>query len=106
MATILYESRLGCLGNSIPQLTADYIEALALMFCTFKTSMYAGAIPRWLRLLIPNPGRNSAGPGMDSSNSVREEWGHLLWSRVGQTSPLLVCLTLTQTVGSLQGMPW
>lgn len=55
MATILYESRLGCLGNSIPQLTADYIEALALMFCTFKTSMYAGAIPKWLRLLIPKP---------------------------------------------------
>ncbi|XP_044788296.1 cytochrome P450 27C1 isoform X3 [Bubalus bubalis] len=55
VATILYESRLGCLGNSIPQLTADYIEALALMFCTFKTSMYAGAIPRWLRLLIPKP---------------------------------------------------
>lgn len=54
----------------------------------------------------PNPGRNSAGPGMDSSNSVREESGHLLWSWVGLTSPLLVCLTRTQTVGSLQGMPW
>ncbi|XP_055254153.1 cytochrome P450 27C1 isoform X2 [Moschus berezovskii] len=55
VATILYESRLGCLENSVPQSTVDYIEALALMFCSFKTSMYAGAIPRWLRPLIPKP---------------------------------------------------
>ncbi|CAI9155737.1 unnamed protein product [Rangifer tarandus platyrhynchus] len=55
VATILYESRLGCLENSIPQATVEYIEALALMFCTFKTSMYAGALPRRLRLLIPKP---------------------------------------------------
>uniref|UniRef100_A0A8C9EBH3 Cytochrome P450 family 27 subfamily C member 1 n=1 Tax=Phocoena sinus TaxID=42100 RepID=A0A8C9EBH3_PHOSS len=55
VATILYESRLGCLENSVPQATMDYIEALELMFCTFKTSMYAGAIPRWLRPLIPKP---------------------------------------------------
>ncbi|XP_043750701.1 cytochrome P450 27C1 isoform X2 [Cervus elaphus] len=55
VATILYESRLGCLENSIPQATVDYIEALALMFCTFKTSMYAGALPRRLRLLVPKP---------------------------------------------------
>ena len=57
MATILYERRLGCLENSVPQATMDYIEALGLMFCTFKTSMYAGAIPRWLRPLIPKPWR-------------------------------------------------
>lgn len=57
VATILYESRLGCLENSVPQATMDYIEALELMFCTFKTSMYAGAIPRWLRPLIPKPWR-------------------------------------------------
>ncbi|XP_008572573.1 PREDICTED: cytochrome P450 27C1 [Galeopterus variegatus] len=57
VATILYESRLGCLENSIPQLTVEYIEALELMFSMFKTSMYAGAIPRWLRPLIPKPWR-------------------------------------------------
>ncbi|XP_068401395.1 cytochrome P450 27C1 isoform X1 [Eschrichtius robustus] len=57
VATILYESRLGCLENSVPQATMDYIEALGLMFCKFKTSMYAGAIPRWLRPLIPKPWR-------------------------------------------------
>ncbi|XP_072613595.1 cytochrome P450 27C1 isoform X3 [Vulpes vulpes] len=55
VATILYESRLGCLENSVPQPTVDYIEALGLMFSMFKTSMYAGAIPRWLRPLIPKP---------------------------------------------------
>ncbi|XP_047579127.1 cytochrome P450 27C1 isoform X1 [Lutra lutra] len=57
VATILYESRLGCLEDSIPQATVDYIEALGLMFSIFKTSMYAGAIPRWLRLFIPKPWR-------------------------------------------------
>ncbi|XP_044922456.1 cytochrome P450 27C1 isoform X2 [Mustela putorius furo] len=57
VATILYESRLGCLEDSIPQATVDYIEALGLMFSMFKTSMYAGAIPRWLRPFIPKPWR-------------------------------------------------
>ncbi|XP_063503394.1 cytochrome P450 27C1 isoform X2 [Pongo pygmaeus] len=57
VAAILYESRLGCLENSIPQLTVEYIEALELMFSMFKTSMYAGAIPRWLRPFIPKPWR-------------------------------------------------
>ncbi|KAB1279168.1 Cytochrome P450 27C1 [Camelus dromedarius] len=51
VATILYESRLGCLESSIPQPTEDYIQALGLMFSMFRTSMYAGAIPRWLRPL-------------------------------------------------------
>ncbi|XP_032209852.1 cytochrome P450 27C1 isoform X1 [Mustela erminea] len=57
VATILYESRLGCLEDSIPQDTVDYIEALGLMFSMFKTSMYAGVIPRWLRPFIPKPWR-------------------------------------------------
>ncbi|XP_012505374.1 PREDICTED: cytochrome P450 27C1 [Propithecus coquereli] len=55
VATILYESRLGCLENSVPQPTVEYIKALELMFSMFKTSMYAGAIPRWLRPFIPKP---------------------------------------------------
>ncbi|XP_028435657.1 cytochrome P450 27C1 [Perca flavescens] len=55
MAVILYESRLGCLENEIPQETQDYIGALHLMFSSFKTTMYAGAIPKWLRPVIPKP---------------------------------------------------
>uniref|UniRef100_G1SWM9 Cytochrome P450 family 27 subfamily C member 1 n=1 Tax=Oryctolagus cuniculus TaxID=9986 RepID=G1SWM9_RABIT len=57
VATILFESRLGCLENVVPQTTVEYIQALELMFSMFKTSMYAGAIPRWLRPLIPKPWR-------------------------------------------------
>ncbi|KAM6258767.1 cytochrome P450 27C1 isoform 2-T2 [Spheniscus humboldti] len=57
VATILYERRLGCLENNIPQQTVEYIEALELMFSMFKTTMYAGAIPKWLRPLIPKPWR-------------------------------------------------
>ncbi|XP_028332628.1 cytochrome P450 27C1 [Gouania willdenowi] len=55
VAAILYEDRLGCLQNEIPQETLDYIGALNLMFSSFKTTMYAGAIPKWLRPLIPKP---------------------------------------------------
>ncbi|XP_034984226.1 cytochrome P450 27C1 isoform X3 [Zootoca vivipara] len=57
VATILYECRLGCLENQIPQKTVEYIEALELMFSSFKTTMYAGAIPKWLRPIIPKPWR-------------------------------------------------
>lgn len=55
VAAILYECRLGCLENEIPKETQDYISALHLMFSSFKTTMYAGAIPKWLRPLIPKP---------------------------------------------------
>lgn len=55
VAAILYECRLGCLENEIPQDTQDYINALHLMFSSFKTTMYAGAIPKWLRPIIPKP---------------------------------------------------
>ncbi|OCT63308.1 hypothetical protein XELAEV_18044406mg [Xenopus laevis] len=57
IATILYECRLGCLDDKIPQMTKEYIEALELMFSMFKTTMYAGAIPKWLRPIIPKPWR-------------------------------------------------
>ncbi|XP_077008022.1 cytochrome P450 27C1 [Tamandua tetradactyla] len=57
VAAILYECRLGCLGNHVPPLTVEYIGALELMFSMFKTSMYAGAIPRWLRAFVPKPWR-------------------------------------------------
>ncbi|KAL8183102.1 UNVERIFIED_CONTAM: hypothetical protein K2H54_015814 [Gekko kuhli] len=55
VATILYECRLGCLESHIPQDTVEYIEALELMFSSFKTTMYVGAIPKWLRPVIPKP---------------------------------------------------
>ncbi|KAL1021652.1 hypothetical protein UPYG_G00016160 [Umbra pygmaea] len=55
MAAILYEDRLGCLENKIPQKSQDYIAALHLMFSSFKMTMYAGAIPKWLRPIIPRP---------------------------------------------------
>uniref|UniRef100_A0A6J0UNZ8 Cytochrome P450 27C1 isoform X2 n=1 Tax=Pogona vitticeps TaxID=103695 RepID=A0A6J0UNZ8_9SAUR len=55
VATVLYECRLGCLESHIPQSTVEYIEALELMFSSFKTTMYAGAIPKWLRPIIPKP---------------------------------------------------
>ncbi|XP_028836122.1 cytochrome P450 27C1 [Denticeps clupeoides] len=55
VATILYECRLGCLENQIPKMSQEYIAALHLMFSSFKTTMYAGAIPKWLRPLIPKP---------------------------------------------------
>ncbi|XP_015226712.1 cytochrome P450 27C1 [Cyprinodon tularosa] len=55
VAAILYECRLGCLENDIPKATQDYISALHLMFSSFKTTMYAGAIPKWLRPIIPKP---------------------------------------------------
>uniref|UniRef100_A0A3P9L7Q5 Cytochrome P450, family 27, subfamily C, polypeptide 1 n=1 Tax=Oryzias latipes TaxID=8090 RepID=A0A3P9L7Q5_ORYLA len=55
VASILYECRLGCLENNVPQKTQDYIGALNLMFSSFKTTMYAGAIPKWLRPIIPKP---------------------------------------------------
>ncbi|KAJ8003336.1 hypothetical protein DPEC_G00147270 [Dallia pectoralis] len=55
MAAILYEDRLGCLENEIPQKSQDYITALHLMFSSFKMTMYAGAIPKWLRPIIPRP---------------------------------------------------
>uniref|UniRef100_A0A8C5QK65 Cytochrome P450 family 27 subfamily C member 1 n=1 Tax=Leptobrachium leishanense TaxID=445787 RepID=A0A8C5QK65_9ANUR len=57
VATILYECRLGCLDECVPQQTMEYIEALELMFSMFKTTMYAGAIPKWLRPFIPKPWR-------------------------------------------------
>ncbi|XP_029947141.1 cytochrome P450 27C1 [Salarias fasciatus] len=55
VAAILYECRLGCLEKEVPQETQDYISALNLMFSSFKTTMYAGAIPKWLRPVMPKP---------------------------------------------------
>ncbi|TRY74208.1 hypothetical protein DNTS_002854 [Danionella cerebrum] len=55
VATILYETRLGCLENEIPKMSQEYIAALHLMFSSFKTTMYAGAIPKWLRPIFPKP---------------------------------------------------
>ncbi|XP_017557662.2 cytochrome P450 27C1 [Pygocentrus nattereri] len=55
VASILYEARLGCLEDEIPKMSQEYIKALNLMFSSFKTTMYAGAIPKWLRPIFPKP---------------------------------------------------
>ncbi|KAM9860870.1 cytochrome P450 27C1 [Aulostomus maculatus] len=55
VAAILFECRLGCLEKEIPQETQHYISTLHLMFSSLKTTMYAGAIPKWLRPIIPKP---------------------------------------------------
>ncbi|KAL6455928.1 hypothetical protein MHYP_G00357790 [Metynnis hypsauchen] len=55
VASILYEARLGCLEDEIPKMSQEYIKALHLMFSSFKTTMYAGAIPKWLRPIFPKP---------------------------------------------------
>ncbi|KAL7826007.1 hypothetical protein SRHO_G00337450 [Serrasalmus rhombeus] len=55
VAAILYEARLGCLEDEIPKMSQEYIKALHLMFSSFKTTMYAGAIPKWLRPIFPKP---------------------------------------------------
>ncbi|XP_048835811.1 cytochrome P450 27C1 [Brienomyrus brachyistius] len=55
VSTILYECRLGCLQDEIPKQSLEYIAALHLMFSSFKTTMYAGAIPKWLRPIFPKP---------------------------------------------------
>ncbi|XP_018621591.1 cytochrome P450 27C1-like isoform X2 [Scleropages formosus] len=55
VSTILYECRLGCLEEEIPKQSLEYIAALHLMFSSFKTTMYAGAIPKWLRPVLPKP---------------------------------------------------
>ncbi|XP_078260494.1 cytochrome P450 27C1 [Rhinoraja longicauda] len=55
VATVLFEARLGCLEKEIRRETKEYMEALELMFSMFKTTMYAGAIPKWLRPFIPRP---------------------------------------------------
>ncbi|XP_032821326.2 cytochrome P450 27C1 [Petromyzon marinus] len=55
MASVLFERRLGCLAPEVPADTRDYIAALQLMFSMFKTTMYAGAIPHWLRPVLPGP---------------------------------------------------
>uniref|UniRef100_W5KC42 Cytochrome P450, family 27, subfamily C, polypeptide 1 n=1 Tax=Astyanax mexicanus TaxID=7994 RepID=W5KC42_ASTMX len=55
VASILYETRLGCLEDEIPKMSQEYIGALHLMFSSFKTTMYAGAIPKWMRPVLPKP---------------------------------------------------
>ena len=106
MATILYESRLGCLENSIPQSTVDYIEALALMFCTFKTSMYAGALPRRLRLLIPKPWQDFCRSWDGLFEFSKRRIGVPSVEPGGPDFPAGCVSHSHKTMGSLQGLPW
>ena len=58
IASILFETRLGCLEKQIPGGTQDFINAIAQMF---SNSMAVVIIPKWSRNLLPYWGRYIAG---------------------------------------------
>ncbi|XP_037646766.1 sterol 26-hydroxylase, mitochondrial [Sebastes umbrosus] len=58
IASILFETRLGCLEKEIPAGTHDFINAIAQMF---SNHMAALLLPKWSRSLLPYWGRYIAG---------------------------------------------
>nr|XP_040057824.1 sterol 26-hydroxylase, mitochondrial [Gasterosteus aculeatus aculeatus] len=58
IASILFETRLGCLNEEIPAGTQDFINAIAQMF---SNNMPVFATPKWSRSLLPYWGRYIAG---------------------------------------------
>ncbi|KAL6101296.1 cyp27a1 [Pungitius sinensis] len=58
IASILFETRLGCLKKEIPAGTQDFINAIALMF---SNNMPVFVTPKWSRRLLPYWGRYVAG---------------------------------------------
>ncbi|XP_041856776.1 sterol 26-hydroxylase, mitochondrial-like [Melanotaenia boesemani] len=58
IASILFETRLGCLEKEIPAGTQDFINAIAQMF---SYSMAVVITPKWSRNLLPYWGRYIAG---------------------------------------------
>ncbi|XP_069554912.1 sterol 26-hydroxylase, mitochondrial [Brachyistius frenatus] len=58
IASILFETRLGCLEKEIPAGTQEFINAIAQMF---SNSMAVVIIPKWSRNLMPHWGRYIAG---------------------------------------------
>ncbi|XP_040913325.1 sterol 26-hydroxylase, mitochondrial [Toxotes jaculatrix] len=58
IASILFETRLGCLKKEIPAGTQDFINAIAQMF---SNSMAVIVMPKWTRDLLPYWGRYIAG---------------------------------------------
>ncbi|KAM9347677.1 sterol 26-hydroxylase, mitochondrial-like [Symphorus nematophorus] len=58
IASILFETRLGCLEKEIPAGTQDFINAISKMF----SNLFAVALmPKWSRSLLPYWGRYTAG---------------------------------------------
>ncbi|XP_047458047.1 sterol 26-hydroxylase, mitochondrial [Mugil cephalus] len=58
IASILFETRLGCLEEEIPAGTQDFIDSIAQMF---SNSMAVMISPKWSRNLMPYWGRYIAG---------------------------------------------
>ncbi|XP_070770761.1 sterol 26-hydroxylase, mitochondrial [Enoplosus armatus] len=58
IASILFETRLGCLERKIPAGTQDFINAIDQMF---SNSMAVVLMPKWSRSLLPYWGRYVAG---------------------------------------------
>lgn len=58
IASILFETRLGCLEKEIPAGTQDFINSIAQMF---SNNMAAFLLPKWSRNLLPFWGRYIAG---------------------------------------------
>ncbi|MEQ2260495.1 hypothetical protein XENORESO_019443 [Xenotaenia resolanae] len=54
IASILFETRLGCLRNEIPAGTEEFINSIAQMF---SNSMPVAIFPKWSRNLLPYWGR-------------------------------------------------
>ncbi|XP_076016675.1 sterol 26-hydroxylase, mitochondrial [Genypterus blacodes] len=58
IASILFETRIGCLEKQIPSGTQDFIDSIALMFAN---GMPVVLTPKWSRKLLPYWGRYTAG---------------------------------------------
>lgn len=58
IASIVLETRLGCLENEIPPGTQDFINAISTMF---TNNFPVVIIPKWSRSLLPYWGRYVAG---------------------------------------------
>ncbi|XP_074550251.1 sterol 26-hydroxylase, mitochondrial-like [Halichoeres trimaculatus] len=58
IASILFETRLGCLEKEIPAGTQDFISSIAQMF---SNNMAVAVLPKWSRTFLPFWGRYIAG---------------------------------------------
>ncbi|XP_041806810.1 sterol 26-hydroxylase, mitochondrial isoform X2 [Chelmon rostratus] len=58
IASILFETKLGCLENEIPKSTQDFINSVSKMF---SNNFIVVLLPRWTRSILPFWGRYIAG---------------------------------------------
>lgn len=71
IASILFETRIGCLEKEIPAGTQDFINAIAQMFSNSFAVLLA---PKWSRNLLPYWGRYIAGwEGIFSFGELKRE---------------------------------